>query len=328
MIQFINVNKTYHLKKQEVNALNNINLTIEDGEIFGLVGQSGAGKSTLLRTINQLERVDSGDILIDSKSMVGLSSKELREARKNIGMIFQSFSLMETQTVYNNIALPLKCNHYKKDYIDKRVKELAEIVGITSKLNAKPRELSGGQKQRVAIARSLALNPKILLCDEATSALDPVTTKSILELLKRINKNYGITIVIVTHQMEVIKEACERIAIINDGNILEIGRTDDLFLSSSNSLKTLTVDEEIVPNKGRNIKLYFPKNRTEEAIITKMARSLDVDFSIVWGKLEKFQDDVLGSLVINVEEKNFSKVLEYLQKENVRVEVLQNEVIE
>ena len=326
MIEFINLCKTYRSKNLNVEALKNINLKINNGEIFGLVGQSGAGKSTLLRTINKLEKIDSGDILIDGKSIVDLKGVKLRELRKNIGMIFQNFSLMETQNVYNNIALPLKCMKLHKNDIKKRVFELANIVGLTDKLKSKPSELSGGQKQRVAIARSLALNPKILWCDEATSALDPITTKSILELLKEINRKFNITIVIVTHQMEVIKEACERIAIIKDGKIIEVGATDDLFLSSSKSLKTLINEEEIVPNTGKNIKIYFPKDSTSEALITKMARHLNIDFSIVWGKLEKFGDNVLGSLVINVKDVDFDNVVDYLSKEDVRIEILNCEV--
>lgn len=318
MIEFINVSKKY----DDLVALNNICLTINDSEIFGLVGQSGAGKSTLLRTINQLEKINSGDILIDGVSIVGLKGKKLRSLRKKIGMIFQNFSLMETQTVYQNIALPLKCEHMKKSDIQRRVLELAEIVGLSDKLNNKPRELSGGQKQRVAIARSLALNPQILLCDEATSALDPITTKSILELLKKINKELGITIIIVTHQMEVIKEACERIAIINGGDLLEVGRTDDLFLSSSKALKTLIEEDDILPNNGINIKIYFPKESTKDSVITSMARKLNIDFSIVWGKLERFQENVLGSLVINIDEKNYDNVIEFLNNHDVKIEIL------
>ncbi len=319
MVEFVNVSKNFN----QVRALKDINLKINDKEIFGLVGQSGAGKSTLLRTINQLEKIDSGDILINGKSIINLSKKDLRIMRQEIGMIFQDFALLETQNVYQNIALPLVCAHYHKEDIDKRVNELIEIVGLTDKRKAKPRELSGGQKQRVAIARSIALNPKILLCDEATSALDPITTQSILQLLRKINKKFGITIILVTHQMEVVKAICERIAIIQDGVILDIGQTDDLFLSSSKSLKTLVQEEEIIPTSGKNIKLYFPKDCTADSIITKMARQLDIDFSIVWGKLERFQENVLGSLVINVANSNFEDVIDYLKKTDVRIEVLE-----
>ncbi len=319
MIEFKKVYKSYN----DVEALKDISLSIRDGEIFGLVGKSGAGKSTLLRTINQLEKIDSGDILIDGKSVCSLKGKELRLIRKKIGMIFQNFSLMETQTVYQNIALPLKCVHCSKSTIDKKVHELAQLVDIEDKLNKKPRELSGGQKQRVAIARALALDPSILLCDEATSALDPVTTKSILELLKTINRKTKITIVIVTHQMEVIKEACQRIAVIHQGNLLEVGATEDLFLSSSQALATLVQEEEILPQTGKNIKLFFPKDFTSDSLITKMARQLDIDFSICWGKLEKFQDTVLGSLIINVSLNDFDAVLAYLKKTGIRMEVVE-----
>lgn len=320
-IEFKNVTKNF----DNLVALNNISLSINEGEIFGIVGQSGAGKSTLLRTINRLEEVDSGVVLVDNKNIISLNNKELREFRKNCGMIFQHFSLMETKNVFQNIALPLQCNKYKKDEIQKRVIELAEIVGLSDKLKSKPRELSGGQKQRVAIARALALNPNILLCDEATSALDPITTKSILNLLKKINEEMNITIVLVTHQMEVVKEICERIAIIKDGNVVQVGYTDEIFLSSNNELSSLIDEEEILPNNGVNIKVYFPRNCSSDSIITKMARELDIDFSICWGKLEKFRDNVLGTLIINIKEEYKEIVLDYIKKINVECEVIEHE---
>jgi len=320
-IEFKNVRKQYG----ELTALNDINLSIYEGEIFGIVGQSGAGKSTLLRTINRLEEIESGEVLVDGVNVVNLNHKDLRNYRKNCGMIFQHFSLMETKNVYKNIALPLECNKYKKDDIEKRVKELAEIVGLSDKLKSKPRQLSGGQKQRVAIARALALNPQILLCDEATSALDPITTKSILKLLREINEKMGITIVIVTHQMEVVKEACERIAVLNEGKVLQVGNTDQVFLSSNNALQTLINEEEILPKGGINIKLYFPKSCSVDYFITKMARELNIDFSICWGKLERFRDDVLGSLIINVKEEDKYNVIDYIQKAQVGCEVIESE---
>ena len=194
MVEFKNVNKNYGM----FNALNDINLTINDGEIFGLVGKSGAGKSTLLRTINKLETIDSGEVIVNGININELKGKKLRNYRKKVAMIFQQFSLLETKTVYDNIALPLECLHLSKEEIKEKVTDLAKIVSLEDKLNNLSTELSGGQKQRVAIARSLALSPEILLCDEATSALDPITTRQILELLKEINKNLGITIIIVT----------------------------------------------------------------------------------------------------------------------------------
>lgn len=319
MIEFINVKKEFN----GVKALNNVTFTIPSSCVFGIVGKSGAGKSTLLRTINRLEEIDNGKILIDGVDVTALKGKELLKVRKNIGMIFQNFSLMQTKTVYKNIALPLETYGYSKSEIKNRVEYLAKVVGITEKLNEKPRNLSGGQCQRVAIARALALNPKILLCDEATSALDPQTTKAILKLLLEIKKEFDITIVMVTHQMEVVKEVCDRIAILNDGILQEEGYTDVLFTNSSTAMKELTDEEEIVPESGVNIKISFPKESSEEPIITMMARELDIDFSIVWGKLEKFKDSILGSLIINIEEKNLEKVTKYLESKKIIFNVVE-----
>ena len=319
MIEFINVKKEFN----GVKALNNVTFTIPSSCVFGIVGKSGAGKSTLLRTINRLEEIDNGKILIDGVDVTALKGKELLKVRKNIGMIFQNFSLMQTKTVYKNIALPLETYGYSKNEIKNRVEYLAKVVGITEKLKEKPRNLSGGQCQRVAIARALALNPKILLCDEATSALDPQTTKAILKLLLEIKKEFDITIVMVTHQMEVVKEVCDRIAILNDGILQEEGYTDELFTNSSTAMKELTDEEEIVPESGVNIKISFPKESSEEPIITMMARELDIDFSIVWGKLEKFKDSILGSLIINIEEKNLEKVTKYLESKKIIFNVVE-----
>ena len=321
-IEFKNVYKKYG----ELTALNNVNLQIYEGEIFGIVGQSGAGKSTLLRTINRLEEIEDGEVLVDGENVVKFNSKKLREFRRNCGMIFQHFSLMETKTVYKNIALPLECNHYNKEDIKKRVLELAEIVGLSDKLDSKPRQLSGGQKQRVAIARALALNPQILLCDEATSALDPITTEAILQLLRKINEQLGITIVIVTHQMEVVKSACERIAVLRNGDVLQVGNTDEIFLSSDSALKTLIKDYEILPKTGVNIRLFFPKSCSVDYFITKLARELDVDFSICAGKLERFRDDVLGTLIINIKDEDKGKVLGYIASSSIGFEVIDSEV--
>lgn len=319
MIEFKNVTKNF----DGLLALNNVSFTIPSACIFGIVGKSGAGKSTLLRTINRLEEIDEGQILIDGVDITSLKGKELLKMRKNIGMIFQSFSLMQTKSVYNNIALPLQTYGYSKSEIKNKVEYLAEVVGIKEKLKEKPRNLSGGQCQRVAIARALALNPKILLCDEATSALDPQTTKSILKLLLEIKNKFDITIVMVTHQMEVVKEVCDRIAILNDGILQEEGYTDELFTNSSIAMKELTDEEEIVPVTGVNIKISFPKESSEEPIITMMARELDIDFSIVWGKLEKFKDSILGSLIINIDENNLEEVTKYLKAKNIIFNVVE-----
>lgn len=321
MIEFINVTKHF----DDLAALDNINLVIPSSCVFGIIGKSGAGKSTLLRTINRLEEIDKGKILIDGVNITSLSENELLKMRKNIGMIFQHFSLMQTKTVYKNIALPLEAHGYSKEDIKKRVEYLASVVGITEKLKEKPRNLSGGQCQRVAIARALALNPKILLCDEATSALDPQTTKSILRLLLDIKREFNITIVMVTHQMEVVKEVCDTIAILNDGVLQEVGKTDELFTSSSLAIKELTDEEEIVPSTGINIKLGFNNQSSNEPIITSMARELNIDFSIVGGKLEKFRDTVLGSLIINFDEKYYEEVSNYLKKKNINFSIIDME---
>lgn len=322
MIEFINVKKEF----SGVKALDDVTFTIPSSCVFGIVGKSGAGKSTLLRTINRLEEIDGGQILIDGVDITSLKGKDLLKMRRNIGMIFQSFSLMQTKTVYKNIALPLETYGYSKDEIKNRVEYLANVVGIKEKLNEKPRNLSGGQCQRVAIARALALNPKILLCDEATSALDPQTTKAILKLLLEIKKEFDITIVMVTHQMEVVKEVCDTIAILNNGILQEVGKTDELFTSSSIAIKELTDEEEIVPDTGVNIKLGFNNQSSNEPIITSMARELNIDFSIVGGKLEKFRDNVLGSLIINFDEKYYDQVSNYLANKNIVFSVIEKEV--
>ncbi len=321
MIEIKNVYKKFG--KSEV--LKNISINIQEGEIYGIIGHSGAGKSTLLRCINGLESYNEGSVKVMGKEVSELNSKELREFRKSLGMIFQNFNLLKRKTVYENIALPLKVWGVNKDSIKSKVIELLKLVGLQDKENCKPSELSGGQKQRVAIARALALEPKILLCDEATSALDPKTTKDILQLLLKINKELGITIVMVTHQMEVIKEICQKIALIEGGKINIEGKAEELFLKPGVSLKRFLGEDdenEVLPSDGVNIKLFFPAECSENTIITKMARQLDIDFSVVWGKLEKFRGNVLGSLVINVKEDDRKSVIDYLKNKHIEWEVL------
>ncbi|MDS0525085.1 methionine ABC transporter ATP-binding protein [Clostridium sp. SHJSY1] len=320
MIEIKNVSKSFG----DIEVLKDISISINQGEIYGLIGHSGAGKSTLLRCINGLESYDAGSVNVMGKEVSKLNNRELREFRKNLGMIFQNFNLLKRKTVYQNIALPLEVWGYSKVEIDKRVMELLNLVGLKEKINSKPTALSGGQKQRVAIARALALEPKILLCDEATSALDPKITKDILTLLSKINKELGITIVIVTHQMEVVKDVCEKVALIEGGKIKIEGKSDELFLKPGLSLKKFLGEEEdeTLPETGVNIKLFFPADCSENTIITKMAREINIDFSIVWGKLEKFRSNVLGSLVINVEKKDKDLVIDYLKGKNIEWEVI------
>lgn len=320
MISVKNVNKFFGEKQ----VLKDVNIEINEGEIFGIIGHSGAGKSTILRCMNGLEPYQEGSVKVDGKEVKDLNEKEMRELRKDLGMIFQHFSLLERKTVFENVALPLECFGYSKAEKEKRVMELLDLVGLKERRNDKPRNLSGGQKQRVAIARALALNPKVLLCDEATSALDPNTTKSILTLIEDINKKMGITVVVVTHQMEVIKQICGRIAIMENGQVLEVGETEEIFLKNTAGLRKLLGEENIVLPEGTNVKILFPKDISNDSIITSMARELDIDVSIVFGRLEKFKDDVLGSLIINVPDKNGEAVKKFLTAKDIRWEEIEN----
>ena len=320
MIKLTSVKKNFG----HVEVLKDISIEINEGEIYGLIGHSGAGKSTLLRCINGLESYYDGSVNVMGKEIKNLNKNELRAFRKDLGMIFQNFNLLNRKTVYKNIALPLEVWNYDKDKIKDRVLELLKLVDLEDKVNSKPGQVSGGQKQRVAIARALALNPKILLCDEATSALDPKTTKDILALLNKINKELGITIVVVTHQMEVVKEICEKVALLEDGILVAKGAVEEVFLKPGISIKKFLGEEEndTLPTSGVNIRILFPSKCSESAIITRMARELEIDFSIVGGKLEKFREDVLGSLVINIDKSQKDMVLSYLEDKDIILEVL------
>ncbi|MCC0690553.1 MULTISPECIES: methionine ABC transporter ATP-binding protein [Clostridioides] len=320
----INVSKLYK-SFGSLDVLKDISLSIEQGEIFGLIGKSGAGKSTLLRCINLLEDYEKGEILVDGCEIKNNSYRKIREYRKNIGMIFQHFSLLERQNVYNNIAIPMKCWGYKKDEIEKKVMELVKIVGIEDKIYQKPKELSGGQRQRVAIARALSLEPKILLSDEATSALDPETTKSILSLLREINERLNITIVLVTHQMDVIREICNRVAILEYGKIAALGDVQKLFLNQPDCLKRLLGEQlEIMPEEGVNIRILFKQDKAKNTLIPEMAKQIPVNFSIVSSKLEKFRDDIIGSTVINMDARDKKIISEYLNSRCIIWEALDN----
>ena len=248
MIKIQNLNKYYG----DVQILKNVDMEISKGEIFGIIGHSGAGKSTLLRCINGLEDYRDGSLTVEGQEVKDLTEKEIRELRKNLGMIFQHFSLLERKTVFENVALPLECFKYSKAEIEKRVMNLLELVGLADKRDAKPRNLSGGQKQRVAIARALALEPKVLLCDEATSALDPQTTYSILELLRSINKKLNLTIVIITHELDVLRYATNNMVVLENGQIVEVGSTESLFLNpKSDTLKNfISITESFNKNKS------------------------------------------------------------------------------
>ena len=305
-----------HLSKyfNDQKVLDDISVHINAGEIFAIVGHSGAGKSTLLRCINGLENFSDGSVNVLGKEVKQLNESGLGELRSQIGMIFQNFSLLNQKNVYDNIALPMKVWGYSKEEIQKRVDDLLKLVGLEAKKFVYPKELSGGQKQRVAIARALTLNPKILLSDEATSALDPNTTKSILELLEEINKNLGVTIIIVTHEMEVVKKVASRALLLEDGKVIGLGRIEDLFLRPDEKMMRFLGEDEELPQEGTNIRLFFPSNVSYQPIVTQMARELNLNFNIVWGKLEKLNDHVVGSLVINIDEQSASTITSYLQE--------------
>ncbi|WP_298086676.1 methionine ABC transporter ATP-binding protein [uncultured Campylobacter sp.] len=317
MIKIENLKKFYGATQ----IIDGVSLTVEKGEIFAIVGHSGAGKSTLLRCINGLEDYQGGSLKVFDKEISALKDKELRELRRDVGMIFQHFALMARKTAFENIATPLKFWGYSDGDIKKRVSELLELVGLANKAASYPGELSGGQKQRVAIARALALSPKILLSDEATSALDPNTTNSILELLKQINQTLNISVVLVTHEMEVVKSIARRAVLLESGKIIGSGTIEELFLKPDEKMKEFLGEDEILPSEGVNIRLFFPKEVAQNSVITHMARTLNIDFNIVWGKLEKLNENVLGSLVINVDPKDEARVTEYIKQSGVLWEV-------
>lgn len=317
MIEIKNLKKLWEDDGSSV--LEGINLTIEDGDIYALVGRSGAGKSTLLRCINGLTSYQEGSLKVDGCEIKDLKDKELREFRRHVGMIFQQFSLLERETVYKNVALPMQCWKYPKDQIDKKVKELLELVGLGDKMNAKPRNLSGGQKQRVAVARALTMDPKILLCDEATSALDPKTTNSILDLLMEINQKLGITVIIVTHQMEVVRKACNKACILENGKIADEGSVKEIFIKQPQSLKRLLGEEQVkLPKEGHNIQIAHLVNDMHDGeLFAKMSAELNYIFPIIDGKIQDYQNDSMGIFTINVDNEHLKLVTDYLTKEGL-----------
>ena len=301
----------------DLTVLENINLEIQDGEIYGLVGKSGAGKSTLLRCINGLEEYSSGSIQVDGVEVRDLDKNQLRNYRKNVAMIFQHFPMLNRKTVYENIAFPMKCWKYSNTEVDRKVRELADLVGIADKLEERPGNLSGGQKQRVAIARALSMDPKLLLSDEATSALDPVTTKSILKLLRDINEQLGITIIIVTHQMAVVKEICEKMTLLENGKLVLSGDVDKLFLDQPESLKRFLGSEMLqVRQEGNNIQIMLDEKEESRNIISEMSRDLGMDFKIINSEMSQYRDKYLGYLIINFSERK-DEVEAYLNTKNV-----------
>ncbi|WP_304353501.1 methionine ABC transporter ATP-binding protein [Brachyspira innocens] len=306
------------LKKQynSTEILKGIDLDIDKGKIFGIIGRSGAGKSTLLRCINGLEKYDSGYLEVNGIDIKKLNEKELRMFRRDVGMIFQHFSLITRASVYDNIAFPMQCWHYNKKEIDERVRYLIDVVGMYEKMNNLARDLSGGQKQRVAIARALSMNPKILLSDEATSALDPKNSESIMELLNNINKSMGITVVLVTHQMNVVKAICDDMAIIEDGIVKDKGIVEEIFINQPASLINILGDNKILlPSSGKNIEIMYKKDDSNN-VIEKLIRKFNVN--IIDFIMEDYKNCIIGKVIINVINNNdLKKVEEYLKSINI-----------
>ncbi|MEG6532260.1 methionine ABC transporter ATP-binding protein [Caldibacillus thermoamylovorans] len=335
MIEIKNLTKTYFSKDREVKAVNNVSITIHDGEIFGIVGYSGAGKSSLLRCINLLERPTSGKITVDGVDLTKLDNKRLRQARLKIGMIFQHFNLVSQKTVAENIAFALKASKTPKDKIEKRVDELLDMVGLADKKDVYPGQLSGGQKQRVGIARALANNPKVLLCDEATSALDPTTTKSILNLLKKINKELNITIIIITHEMDVVKEICHRMAIMENGRIVEQGNVYDIFASPKEQLTKEFIQSVVsfdLPKatlrlvKGTLVKLLFRGEVAGEGVVSETLKKFQINGNFLHGSIEYIQERPLGIFIMELtgDQEEINKAIHYIEHRNAEVEVLNN----
>ena len=334
MIKIKNLSKKFEDAKSIVHAVNNIDLEINKGEIFGIIGLSGAGKSTLIRCLNRLEEPTEGQIYIEGVNLTELNKEDLRIARKNIGMIFQHFNLLSQKTVYENIAFPLKLEKWSKKDIDNRVNELLDYVDLVDKKHSYPSQLSGGQKQRVAIARAIANNPQILLSDEGTSALDPKTTKSILELLKKIRDEFNITIVMITHQMEVVKEVCDRVAIMDDGKVVELNTVENLFTNPQtkiahsfiNSLQGNIEEEIINPSKfsGKIIRLSFLGDSSKKPIVSKVIKAFDIDINILSGNINELQSSSIGHLILELigEDEEVDRALAYLENENIHVEVM------
>ena len=333
MLEFRNVSKVYSTKKKEVVGVDNVSLTINSGDIFGIVGYSGAGKSSLLRCINLLERPTSGEILINGKDLTKLSRNELRLARLKIGMIFQHFYLISQKTVGENIAFALKAASMPANAIPARVDELLEMVGLAEKRDVYPAQLSGGQKQRVGIARALANNPAMLLCDEATSALDPKTTVSILRLLKEINKKLGITIVLITHEMDVVKEICNRMAVMQDGKVIEEGDVYDIFASPQkiltqefiSSVVSFDIPKTILKDvRGQIVKILFKGNVAGEGVISDTMQRFEVKGNFLHGTIEYIQERPLGIFLMELqgEDSELAKARAYMTERGAIVEVV------
>ncbi|MDX8046876.1 ATP-binding cassette domain-containing protein [Gracilibacillus sp. S3-1-1] len=340
MIRIKHLSKRYKTKNQEVQAVDNVSLDIAKGEIFGVIGYSGAGKSTFVRLINRLEEPTDGSILIHDKDITKMPSNQLREKRQKIGMIFQHFNLLWSRTVYDNIAFPLEIAGVPKSKRKEKVLELINLVGLAGKENAYPSQLSGGQKQRVGIARALANDPEVLLCDEATSALDPETTDDILDLLVSINKKLGLTIILITHEMNVIQKICHRVAVMENGKVVETGEVLDVFVKpTSKTTKRFVQQLNPLEHEKDNlaafindredsevVKLHFIGDRAKRALISEVAKTFDVEINILQGSVTPTQEGAYGTLFVELIGENsvLQETIDYMKNTGVEVEVLRN----
>jgi D-methionine transport system ATP-binding protein len=340
MITLENVTKIYEAPNGSVTAVDNVTLQIKEGEIFGIIGYSGAGKSSLIRLLNGLEKPTKGKVIVAGRDIANIKGKELRKARQEIGMIFQHFNLLWSRTVRENIAFPLEIAGVPKEQRKKRVDELIQLVGLQGRENAYPSQLSGGQKQRVGIARALANNPKVLLCDEATSALDPQTTDSILDLLVDINKRLRLTIVLITHEMHVIRKICDRVAVMENGKIVEQGEVLQVFRQPKQAITKRFVQQVIEPEetqetiahllnkypKGTVVQLTFVGEAAEQPLISNVVRQFQIDANILQGKISQTHQGSYGVLFVHMdgEKEEVARAIDYIRKQQVAVEVITN----
>ncbi len=334
MIKIKNLGKTYLSGNVSFEAMKDVSLNIDDGDIYGIIGLSGAGKSTLIRCLNRLEEPTSGSVFIEGVDVLALDKEDLRLFRKKIGMIFQDFNLLKQKTVYENVALPLRLEKINPKRIKEKVNLLLNYVGLQDKINSYPAELSGGQKQRVAIARAIANDPKVLLSDEATSSLDPQTTISILELLKKIQGELGITIIMITHQMEVVKQICNRVAIMDSGLVVEEDTVENIFNNPKtdlaknfiNSVHSLVEKEIINPNdfKGKLIRLGYLGESSNQPIVSQMIKNFDIEVNILSGDVNKLQSTNVGHLILELigQDIEIEKSINFLKSKNVTIEVI------
>ncbi len=321
MIEIKNLNKTYQTLNGPIQALKDINLTIQDGEIFGIIGLSGAGKSTLVRCMNLLERPTSGEVLLDGKNLTALPKKELLNVRQSIGMIFQSFNLLEQRNVIRNVCYPLEIAGMNKNDAKKRAAELLELVGLSDRHKSYPSQLSGGQKQRVAIARALATNPKYLLCDEATSALDPNTTQSILSLLKEINRTLGVTIIVITHEMSVIDRICDRVAVLDKSQIAEVGKVSEVFTAPKSDIarNLILPKTKESPLGSRMLRIVFDGERSDKPVISSLVLECQAPVNIMFADTRDIDGVAYGHMIIMLpEDKRLAaKILAWLSANNI-----------